>query len=74
MRKLPIGVTPAHPMVRVEAPVDDEGENGWARDGHNNDDGKDNGVHRIAPSAPIVPQRVSMALGRPAHKGPSANH
>jgi hypothetical protein len=32
MWELPIGVTPARPMGRVEAPVEHDGENGGAKD------------------------------------------
>jgi hypothetical protein len=66
-----LGCTPpGQPTVRVVPPVEREGEEGGAGDGHEDDDGKDDAVHRIAPLiAPTVAVTGRMTLGRPAHKG-----
>jgi hypothetical protein len=62
-----VGVTPARPMVRVEAPVELK-EQVEDRDANDNGRGDEEKFYRIAPQALVVPQWVSMVLGRPAHK------
>jgi hypothetical protein len=70
---LPVGVADvlgsASPRATVRIGPEHEGINQRTKDDHKHNDGKD-GVHRIAPSAPIRQQRVSMASRRPSYKDP----
>jgi hypothetical protein len=62
---LPVGVTctlgSASPRPTVRVGPEQEGENHRTKDDHNTNDGKEDGVHQIAPAAPIRWQRTSMA-------------